>query len=194
MAWFKSKVLTCYAKPHGRCGFAWFQTGSHPCEVLLFSFAEANSKANVLGLCCCFLQVLLFSPCSSNFKVIIWPFFFFFFHFSGNRLAAGPEEAPSSHPVALYVVLPISKFPFQLCHTLPFTSRCQNVNLSCSFAPQWSLFCWSLVLFWCGDTGDRKTPTPSTLSTPCTRKQQRTRSTSAGTFLKDTFILRYLQF
>lgn len=30
--------------------------------------------------------------------------------FSGNRLAALPEEAPSSHPIALYVVLPISKF------------------------------------------------------------------------------------
>lgn len=34
-----------------------------------------------------------------------------FFCFPGNKLAAVPGEAPPSHPVALYVVLPMSKFP-----------------------------------------------------------------------------------
>lgn len=42
------------------------------------------------------------------------------FVFSDNRFAALPGEAPSSHPVALYVILPISKlhsaFLISLCH------------------------------------------------------------------------------
>lgn len=41
---------------------------------------------------------------------LFWPQLNNYLHFFlGNKLAAVPEEAPSSQPVALYVVLPISK-------------------------------------------------------------------------------------
>lgn len=43
--------------------------------------------------------------------------------FSGNRLAAVPKEAPSSHPVALYVVLPMSKLHRSLARSLETTRR-----------------------------------------------------------------------
>lgn len=55
---------------------------------------------------------------------------------------------------------------------------------------QWSRLCWCSEQCWCGDTGAWKTPTPSTLKTPCTRKPQRMSSTSAGMAPRATFTLR----
>ena len=64
-----------------------------------------------------------------------------------------------------------------------------TLNSACTL--QWSQPCLSSEQCWYGDTGVWKTPTPSTLTTLCTRKPQRTSSTSAGTAQTAMFILRY---
>lgn len=74
-----------------------FFTKAYVLSLLLFFFCRLY----------CFHLVRLILKSSSALSIL----------FSGDRLAAGPEEAPSSHPVALYVVLPISKFPFKFCDT-----------------------------------------------------------------------------
>lgn len=82
------------------------------------------------------------------------------FVFSGNRLAAVPAEAHPSHPIALYVVLPIGKFHISALHgSLPNTKENSrpcvvntcNLNdlqlFSCS-AVVTSLLIFGAVLLW----------------------------------------------
>lgn len=75
--------------------------------------------------------------------------------FPGDKLV--PEEAPPSHPVALYVVLPMSKFhlftPEKAASIARALFRNDSSPSRLSLLSQWSRRCWCSEQCWCGDTG-----------------------------------------